>query len=259
LIDRHRNQSGAQPSATRPVINRAELLPGPIHPFPTARHPMDLRDIRTLILLSEFKDGNQPTQRELAAKLDISLGLVNLYLKQLAQKSYFKIKTYPKNRVSYLLTPKGILEKSRLTCEYIHYSLEFYARIRKKLKSALEKLEAQGVRTMAFYGANEIAEIAYLSLKETRIELTAVIDDAKNGENFMGYTIIPVALIGSISFDRLLDNTISTGDGENDASQLMQIPRNKILSAIGDYTFLKPVGPTSQGLMKTLADADALA
>jgi DNA-binding MarR family transcriptional regulator len=195
---------------------------------------MDLRDIRTLILLGEFKDGNQPTQRELAAKLDVSLGLVNLYLKQLAQKSYFKIKTYPKNRVRYLLTPKGILEKSRLTCDYIHYSLEFYARIRTKLKSALEKLEAQGVRTMAFYGANENAEIAYLSLKETMIELVAVIDDDKVGANFLGRTIISSGSIGSIRFDRILDNTIPRPTSKQTGLKCLQVPKDKIVSVIAE-------------------------
>ena len=191
---------------------------------------MELHDIRTLTLLTEFEKNKQPTQRELAKKLDISVGLVNLYLKRLAEKSYFKIKTYPKNRVRYLLTSKGVLEKTRLTYEYINYSLGFYMQTRSKINSIMQKLEAQDVRTIAFLGANEIAEIAYLSLKETRIELVAVIDNDKAGEKFMGQTIIHIKLIGGVSFDYLLDNTIPTWNRKENVHSSLPVPLDKIIS-----------------------------
>ena len=191
---------------------------------------MDLHDIRTLTLLREFEKNNQPTQRELAEKLDISLGLVNLYLKRLAEKSYFKIKTYPKNRMGYLLTNKGLLEKTRLTYEYINHSLGFYTQTKSKITDIMQKLEAQNVRAVAFWGVNEIAEIAYLSLKETRIELVAVIDNKKAGEKFMGQPIIHLKLIGNISFDYLLDNTIPNRTDKAGFPKSLPIPENKIIS-----------------------------
>jgi DNA-binding MarR family transcriptional regulator len=168
---------------------------------------MDLRDIRTLTLLREFERDHPSTQRELAEKLDMSLGLVNLYLKRLAQKSYFKIKTYPKNRVGYLLTPQGILEKTRLTYEYIHHSLEFYTQTRTRLKNILEPFKIKQARTVAFFGANEIAEIAYLSIKNAGLDLVAVIDNERAGQKFMGHIIVSSESIGTIFFDLLLDNS----------------------------------------------------
>ena len=76
---------------------------------------MHVKDIRTLSILEEIDQKKSPCQRYLAKKLNISLGLVNSFLKRLAQKGYFKITTIPKNRLKYILTTKGAVEKARLT------------------------------------------------------------------------------------------------------------------------------------------------
>jgi DNA-binding Lrp family transcriptional regulator len=56
---------------------------------------MDAQDIRTLKILQELDTKSTPSQRYLSEKLNISLGLVNLFVKRLAQKGYFKITTIP--------------------------------------------------------------------------------------------------------------------------------------------------------------------
>lgn len=190
---------------------------------------MKLRDIRTLTLLQEMDKENPPTQRELADRLDISLGLVNLYLKQLVQKSYFKIRTYPKNRVGYLITPKGMLEKTRLTYAFIRHSLDFYTTAKTRLEATLKQLEQEGVRTIVFHGANEIAEIAYLALKQTNLELTAVVDDENAGRNFLGHTVIPGKALACLAFDRILDTRIPQ---EDDHYKPLPVPREKQVSMI---------------------------
>ncbi|MDN5942376.1 MAG: winged helix-turn-helix transcriptional regulator [Nitrospira sp.] len=60
------------------------------------------------------RDGGA-TQRVLATKLGVALGMTNLYLKRLARKGYIKVTTTPRSRIRYLLTPQGCTEKSRLT------------------------------------------------------------------------------------------------------------------------------------------------
>jgi len=94
---------------------------------------METQDLRTLKILEEIDNEHTPSQRELAQKLDISLGLVNSFIKRLVNKGYFKITHIPKNRVRYLLTPQGAAEKTRLTYAYIHYSYEFYRRSRQNM------------------------------------------------------------------------------------------------------------------------------
>ena len=161
-------------------------------------------DIRTLHLLEEIEKNHSPSQRQLARQLDISLGLVNSFIKRLALKGYFKVTHIPKNRVRYILTPKGAAEKSRLTYEYIKLSYVFFKDARKKMQKLLTHLESQGVKRVIFFGATELAEIAYLSLQYTNIELAAVLDDRRVGDKFFNHTVQAADLLESASYDRIL-------------------------------------------------------
>ena len=87
---------------------------------------MEKEDLRILQIIEEVENNNKITQRELAKKLNISIGMTNFFVKRIIKKGYFKITNIPKNRLMYMITPKGIIEKSRLTFEYLRYSLNFY-------------------------------------------------------------------------------------------------------------------------------------
>lgn len=173
---------------------------------------MENQDIRTLKILEEIDNDRAPTQRDLSKKLNISLGLVNLFIKRLGKKGYFKIKAIPKNRIKYILTPKGAAEKSRLTYKYIQFSFDFYKKTRKELQKLLNDLMDQGVEQIVFWGASDLAEIAYISLQETTISLVAVVDDEKIGDNFLGFGIKNSKMLNSISFDRILITSTDSQD-----------------------------------------------
>ena len=173
---------------------------------------MDLKDIRILKILEKAEDQNLPSQRDLARELNISLGLVNSFLKRLAKKGYFKITTIPKNRIRYILTPKGAAEKTRLTYEYIQHSYRFYKDARQKLHNLFAELENGGEKHIIFYGAGDLAEIAYISLQETSIELIAIVDDDNQGKKFMGYLIEQPSQLESKHFDKLLITTVDSRD-----------------------------------------------
>ena len=165
---------------------------------------MDNQDIRTLKILEEIEMNQAPSQRYLSGQLDISLGLVNSFLKRLAQKGYFKATTIPRNRVKYILTPKGALEKSRLTYAYVQHSFQFYRDARKKLRTTFNHLENSGVKKIVFYGAGDLAEIAYLSLQETSIKLAGIVDEEHHYKPFFQLKIQPTDRLKSIKYDKLL-------------------------------------------------------
>jgi len=116
---------------------------------------MDLQGQRDLLLLSELDRDGGATQRTLASKLGVALGLTNLYLKRLARKGYIKISTIPRNRIRYLLTPQGFAEKSRLTYQYMQYSLTYYRDMRGRLKDMLSSLEGTQGQRVAICGTGE--------------------------------------------------------------------------------------------------------
>ncbi len=171
---------------------------------------MDPKDIRTLKILEKVDNDVVPSQRDLARDLNISLGLVNSFIKRLVKKGYFKARHVPKNRMRYFLTPKGASEKTRLTYEYIQHSYKFYKEARQKLRDLYTDLERRDVSSIVFYGAGDLAEIAYLSLQETNIKLVAVVDDEKKGKRFMRYIVEHPGRLVALTFDKILITSLNS-------------------------------------------------
>lgn len=148
---------------------------------------------RSLQLLSEISGEEPLSQRELSRRLGIAVGLVNSYLKNLVSKGFVRIKNFPSNRYAYLLTPQGLAEKSRLAYQHLSYFTSLYTVARQDYLDLFRRLEESGVREVVFCGVDEVAEVAYLSLKETGIELVAVMDDGRQGDLFFGLPIVALA------------------------------------------------------------------
>lgn len=191
---------------------------------------MDHLDIRTLKILEELEGNQAPSQRYLSDQLNISLGLVNSFLKRLAQKGYFKATTIPRNRVKYILTPKGAMEKSRLTYAYVQHSFQFYRDARKKLSTTFNRLDKNGVKNIVFYGAGDLAEIAYLSLQETPIILAGIVDEEHHDKPFFQLKIQPTDKLKSIKCDKLLITKIGPGASLKDKIMGFGIKNDDILT-----------------------------
>ena len=86
------------------------------------------------------KIGNKPksSQRELANELGFSLGKLNYCLKALKNKGLVKIKNFTKNRNKlnyiYVLTPRGISAKTKLTISFMKRKMQEYDELKKELK-----------------------------------------------------------------------------------------------------------------------------
>jgi len=190
---------------------------------------MDLQGQRDLLLLSELDRDGGATQRTLATKLGVALGLTNLYLKRLARKGHIKITTTPRNRNRYLLTPQGFTEKSRLTHLYMQHSLSYYRDMRARLKEMMSTFDGSHGLRVVIYGTTELAELAYLSLREMNIDCVGFIDGSSR-ESFLSCPVSSPDGIVDWQFDRVLiadlDHTAACEE------QLVQfgVPREKVLS-----------------------------
>lgn len=189
---------------------------------------MDNHDIHALRILEEIEKDSGQSQRDLARKLDISLGLVNAFVKRLAHKGYFKVTNIPKNRARYMITPKGFAEKTRLTYAFIQHSFHFYKRAREKLKRLLSSLEDGGVQRVVFYGASDLAEIAYVSLRETNLELVGIVDDFKAGERFLGFTVMHPSILTRLEYDKIIVTSISSRDDIYENLVKLDIAKEKV-------------------------------
>ena len=139
--------------------------------------------------MDEIDHNGIHSQRELSQRLDISLGLVNTFLKRLVNKGYFKVTSMPRNRVKYFLTPEGLARKAKLTAEYLCYSVNFYRNIKDLLLDKYAEMERNQVKAILFYGAGEVADLAYLYLQLTPIRLAGILDESKKGRTFFGQEI----------------------------------------------------------------------
>lgn len=189
---------------------------------------------RDLEILTAIGEGRPLTQRALAQRLGVALGLTNLYLKRLVRKGYIKIVDFPRKpaarkRLRYLLTPRGIVEKSRLTYEHVAYSLNLYRRARQTLRESLGLLPQNGLKRVALYGTGEAAELAYLTLKEFGLEPVGIFS-GEAGNHFLGFPVRAVTEVAAEEFERIILATFERP--EEHVAELLRrgLPREKILT-----------------------------
>ncbi|OGW67828.1 MAG: hypothetical protein A3H49_01770 [Nitrospirae bacterium RIFCSPLOWO2_02_FULL_62_14] len=190
---------------------------------------MDLQGQRDLQLLNEVERDAGITQRSLANKLGVALGLTNLYLKRLARKGYIKITTIPSHHIKYLLTPRGMAEKSRLTYAYMQYSLSYYREMRQRLKQVLTELSRAGAKRIVVYGTGELAELAYLTLREMDLTLVGFVDGGE-GQTFLSYPLWPVEALSGWAYDAVLIADLA--DTKKIHARLIRagVPKDKIVT-----------------------------
>ena len=190
---------------------------------------MHLQDQRDLRLLDEVARDGTVSQRSLAKSLGVALGLTNLYVKRLVRKGYIKITTIPHHRIKYLLTPRGMAEESRLTYLYMQYSLSYYRDIRDRLKYRLADLSKAGGKRVVIYGTGELAELAYLALREMNMTLVGFVD-GKQQEIFLSYPVWPLDTLANWDFDALL--IADLGEREKIQARILRegVPKAKIIT-----------------------------
>ena len=89
-------------------------------------------------VLRKIQKRPESTQRELAEELGFSLGKLNYCLKALQSKGLIKIENFKKNpnklNYFYVLTPKGLAQKTKLTLGYMKRKMKEYDELKKELK-----------------------------------------------------------------------------------------------------------------------------
>ena len=87
-------------------------------------------------LLKSLEQDSNLTQRQLSKELGVSLGKVNYCLQSLTQKGFVKINDFKNSKhkiqYSYLLTPKGVAEKTKLTIEFLKVKTKEYEILKKE-------------------------------------------------------------------------------------------------------------------------------
>lgn len=163
--------------------------------------PLGEREIRVLDILREDRN---LSQRRLAKRLGLALGLVNALLKQLVQKGYVNVVQTDARHVAYLCTPKGMAQKAVRLLTHLENSLEFYQQAKRLVCHGVGALERSGARRVAIYGRGDVGEIVFVALRNAGLEAAALVDEAAAGERWLGQTVRSVDQCRDLGIDAVV-------------------------------------------------------
>ncbi len=189
---------------------------------------------RDLEILTAVGEGRPLTQRALAQRLGVALGLTNLYLKRLASKGLIKIIEFPRKpaarkRLMYVLTPTGLLEKTRLGYDYMSYSLGIYRRTRETLRGMLSHLHDDAVKRIALCGVGDAAELAYITLKEFSLEPIGIFARTAGG-HLLGFPVRALDELVDEDIDAIIVATFDRPEPYFAELKRLGFPAEKLLS-----------------------------
>lgn len=88
-------------------------------------------------ILANIANNGNVTQRKLAETSGLSLGAVNILMKRLIKKGFVKVEQLNSKSFRYILTPDGIIEKTKKTYDYIADSYNYIARLTHMIKEII--------------------------------------------------------------------------------------------------------------------------
>lgn len=129
------------------------------------------------IVLEEINENKHISQRQLAQKTGLSLGSINLLLKKMIKEGFIKIESIPANRVVYMLTPKGMMEKANKTYKYIKHHYRMIEETKEKLKKVLSQLIEENKNIHVILDEEEISQLVKIVIEEMEIKEKVVLID----------------------------------------------------------------------------------
>jgi len=151
---------------------------------------MQKNELNTLL---EIKENPNLSQRSLAHRLNISLGLTNAILQNLIHRGWIKAKKLTGRKILYLITPQGMTRTTNLIYDRFRETQNYYQYTKELLTSYLIDLYTKGKRRAIIYGTNQLAEITYLSLLDSPLKLHSILTDDPSKKKFLGQQVLTLS------------------------------------------------------------------
>jgi len=176
---------------------------------PDTLKPSD--EIRDLRLLEELERNPVVSQRELSHKFNIALGVTNACLRRMARKGWIRIRDLNPRKIGYYLTPKGVIEKGKLTLNLVSFRIQHYAELKKIIAARLLEMQNKGLKRLVFYGISDEMEVAYITLQGVNLKLVGIVeDDDKFAPRIIfGYEVEPVSRVQELKPDCILITSLT--------------------------------------------------
>ena len=158
---------------------------------------LNISDDKSFRLLHLLGENSVISQRYVAKRAGISLGLTNLILKRLIKTGHIKVMNLNSHKVSYMLTPKGIQEKANRSYQYLLQTIRTFQDLRSRIDALVEDLLKQGHLKFGIKGESELTHLLELSLKERGTENIQILHYADDQEPESGVLVLDGRLNGS--------------------------------------------------------------
>ena len=115
-------------------------------------------------LIKELARNPTKTQRELSGDIGLSLGMTNVLLKRLARKGLLKTRQLTWNKVQYILTPKGMMEKTKKSFYYAAWTLRHVRSLVAGIRRTLDLEYHNGLREFYIVSQEDTSELVQMAL-----------------------------------------------------------------------------------------------
>lgn len=166
------------------------------------------RSLLSYQILEQIASGQQVSQRSLARQAGVALGLAHGLIHRMVGLGWMRIERGRGNRVRYRITRAGLAERERCSRTVLADHLRYYAQARRRVAERLAALsqgdlfKPRSKKRVVFYGASDLAEIGYVCLQQSDLQLVGVVDEPAGGR-FFGFLVRGLEALTPETLDRV--------------------------------------------------------
>ena len=171
------------------------------------RHNAGLRE---LPILDELQKGSNISQRAIANRLDLAVGVVNQCLRTMIRHGYIEVADRGVRPYAYRITRPGQRYRRRLSHDHYRWVLGNLRVVERRITAALGELKQRGAKRVVFYGAGDVMEQAHRVATALGLDVVGVVDDevSMRGLTRAGLVVEKPAKIGRLAPDAIVITTL---------------------------------------------------
>ncbi len=143
------------------------------------------------------------TQAELAQRCDLSVAMVNNYMKELRGAGLLDYRCRSTKSVSYHITPSGREKAESVRHELLDEMIGLFAQAKDEIRSIVRARAPEALNRVVLYGTGNLAEVAFLAIESAGVEVVGVCDhnSDKVGRIWCGRKILSLSQVLSLQPD----------------------------------------------------------
>ena len=162
--------------------------------------------LNQLNILQQLASDCHLTQAELARRCDLSVAMVNNYIKELCVLGLLEYHRKSSRNVSYHLTPSGKGHVDNIRQELMLELVQLFADAKVRIQELVNGQVADGLRRVVLFGNGHLAELTFHALESAKFEVVGVCDDdpQRLGHDWCGREVMSPSQIRYMAPDAVI-------------------------------------------------------